>query len=347
MGNAVHGVTFYRTMTHPTAPAADLTAREDQRFFARDTRAPFWRRSRFIAILILVLIAHAALLAYFLYRDAGATMQTAQIEETPVEVVVEPPPPPEAPKPPPPPQEKKPPPPPKPKEEIEKPAFSAPRAPNESKVETNKLDQKTEAPKAATPPQDGQQAPPQQASKPQEESKPESKEDAAAKPEETKPDAEALDKAKPKVAPKPATKQAKPAPKTKKTLDALASLSGESALPNFTFAKPTPKAPVYGGTEDVRYLAIVQGLIMNKVKQLPRLNHYQEGGQVAVVFHIDDSGRVLTMGLGQTSGNPEIDRMAMNAVSQAAPFPAPPRGIPHSLIWGSSVDGQLPIRGVR
>ncbi len=332
-------------MTHEKATEPALVAREDQRFFARERRGAFWSRSRFLVVLALVLLAHAGLLVYLLHRDAETPVETAKIDETPVEIVVEKPP--EPPKPPPAPPKPKQPDPPKPKEEIEKPAFSAPRAPNQEKVETNRTDQKTQAPKAATPPQDGQPKPPQQASQPKEESKPEAKEDAAAKPEEDKPDAEALDKAKPKVAAKPATKQAKPAPKTKKTFDALASLSGSSSLPDMTFAKPTPKAPVYGGTEDVRYLAIIQGLIMNKVRTLPRLNHYQEGGQVAVVFHIDDSGRVLAMGLGQTSGSPEIDRMALNAVSQAAPFPPPPRGIPHSLIWGSSVDGQLPIRGTR
>ena len=330
-------------MIQPNAAATTLTAREDQRFFALEKRARFWSRSRFIAILILVLVVHAALLAYLLYRDSTATMQTAQIEETPVEIVVEPPP--EPPQPPPPQQKK--PPPPKPKEEIEKPAFSAPRAPNEEKAETNKTDQKTQSPKAATPPQEGQKAPPQQASQPKGELKPESKDDAAAKPEEDKPDAEALDKAKPKVAPKPATKQAKPSPKAKKTRDAIASLSGESTLPDFTFAKPTPKAPVYGGTEDVRYLAIVQGMIMNKVKQLPRLNRYQEGGQVAVYFHIDEGGRVIAQEILKKSGSPEIDRLAMDAVRQAAPFPPPPAAVPHGLVWGSSVDGRLPLRGMR
>ena len=332
-------------MTHETLPNPTLVASEDQRFLARPKRGAFWSRSRFGVILLVVLAAHGALLVYLLRRDRDASFETAKLDETPVEIVVEPPPPLQPP-PPPPPKQKQPDPP-NPKEEIEKPAFSAPRAPNEEKVETNRTDQKTQAPKAPTPPQEGQPKPPQQASRPQEEAKSDAKEDAAAKPEEDKPDAEALDKAKPKVAPKQAAKPAKPAPKTKKTFDALASLSGSSSLPDFTFAKPTAKAPVYGGTEDVRYLAIIQGLIMNKVRTLPRLNRYQEGGQVAVVFHINDDGRVLSMGLGQTSGNPEIDRMALNAVSQAAPFPPPPRGIPHSLIWGSSVDGQLPIRGSR
>ena len=42
-----------------------------------------------------------AIIAAFLYRDAHEVMRTAQIEETPVEVVVEPPPEPEKPKAPP------------------------------------------------------------------------------------------------------------------------------------------------------------------------------------------------------------------------------------------------------
>ena len=327
-------------MSDQATTTAPLVARETERLIARDGRGRFWSRSRFAVLVVLVLLAHGAALVFLLHRDATTPVETAKNEETPVEIVVEKPP--EPPKPPP--QPKKPPPPPQPqKQEIEKPAFSAPRAPNEEKTETNRTDQKTQAPKAPTPPQEGQRAPAQQASLPKEESKPEAKEDAGAKPEETKPDAEALDKAKPKVAPKPSSKQAKPSPKTKKVQDALASLSGASDLPEMTFAKPTPKAPVYGGTEDVRYLAILEGMILNKVRLLPRLNHYQEASTVAVSFHIDDGGRVLSMGIASTSGYPDIDRMALQAVTSAAPFPPPPRGVPHSLIWGSNVAGQLPL----
>lgn len=334
-----------QSFVEPQLADPSLTIRADDRLFAWDGRV--LRRNRlFYPILVLVLLIHAAALIYFFYRDNTATMETAQLDETPVEVVIEPPQ--EQPKPPPPPPQKQPEPPkPKPEEQIEKPAFSAPRAPNKETVDTKSTDLKTQAPKAPAPPQQGVKAPPRQASKPQDENKDTAKEDAAAKPDEDKPDAEALDKAKPKVAPKAAAKPVTKAPLTKKTQDALASLSGELDLPNMTFAKPTPKAPVYGGTEDVRYLAIVQGMIMQKVKTLPRLDHYQDGGEVAVYFHLDDSGRVISMEILKKSGIPGIDAMAMDAVRQASPFPAPPRGVPHGLVWGTSVDGQLPMRAMR
>ncbi|WP_158807148.1 TonB family protein [Beijerinckia sp. L45] len=334
-------------MTQPTAAATALTAREDQRFFAREKRAPFWSRSRFIAILVLVLLIHAALLVYFLYRDTKATQEVVQAEETPIEIVVEPPPPPAAPqdKPKPLPEPTKAPPPPEPpkvpppevKEDLS-PAKDAPRAVEDKKtVDTRQAQPKSEpkGPKQPTPPAEPAQPSP-------------AKEATTAKPAEDKPDAEALDKATPEVKKTPPAKESKAKSKTKTAKpDAAQTLAGLSGLKSFSIEAPAPRVPVAGGTEDVRFLSIVQGMIMKKVRALPRLNRYQEGGQVTVLFHIDDSGRILTMGLGQTSGNPEIDRMAMNAVSQAGPFPAPPRGVPHSLIWGDSVDGQLPIRGMR
>jgi protein TonB len=85
-----------------TEDSEALIAREEERLLAPETRARFWSRSRFVAILAAVLLAHAALLLYLLYRDRKATMETAQLDETPIEVVVQPPPP-EPPKPPPPP----------------------------------------------------------------------------------------------------------------------------------------------------------------------------------------------------------------------------------------------------
>ncbi|MGD0634463.1 MAG: TonB family protein [Beijerinckiaceae bacterium] len=330
------------------APPLDdpiLIARADDRLFAWDPRA-LRNHKLFVPILLLVLLVHVAALVYFLYRDSKATMQTSQLEETPIEVVVEPPP--DQLKPPPPKPPEKKPEPPKPKEEIEKPAYSAPRAPNEQTVDTKQTQQKTEAPKAATPPRDGRPEPAKEASTPKDQASPDKPQEATAKPEEDKPDAEALDKA---TQPKKKTdaKDSKTPPKPKKpaTTDAVRQLAGLSNLQNFSFAAPTPKAPVYGGTEDVRYLAIVQGLIMQKVKNLPRLDRYQEGGEVAVYFHIDDTGRIISMEIMKKSGIPAIDAMAMDAVRQAAPFPPPPRAVPHGLIWGTSVEGQLPMRVMR
>ena len=210
-------------------------------------------------------------------------------------------------------------------------------------MQTEKTQPKTSVPKAATPPSEGQPQPKAAAAPPKEAAPDESKEDAAKAPDETKPDAEALDKAKPKTAPKTTTKQAKETPKTKrKPTDALAALSGSSSLPELSFAKPTPKTPIYGGTEDVRYLAIVEAALESKVTQLPRTEHWRSGGHVVIFFHLDETGRVISRDFYQKSGYPDIDKIAMQALIAAQPFPPPPRGVEHGLVWGSQFDGQLP-----
>ena len=123
-----------------------LRARPEERF------SP-WRRNAFasrtwqLVTASIIMAIYAAGLIYLLRWDANQPQQQiAKQEETPVEIVVEKPP---EPKPP----EKKPDPPrQETKQEIEKPATSAPRAPNEEKVDTEKQDKATHAPKAPTPP---------------------------------------------------------------------------------------------------------------------------------------------------------------------------------------------------
>lgn len=318
---------------------AALVADVEERFAQRE-RAPLWTRARFLALLLLVLLIHAAILLALLIRDADTHNRVASIEETPIEIVVEKPP---EPPPLPPPPPKPPEPQPKPKEEIEKPALSAPRAPNEEKVETEKTQPKTVIPKAPQPPSEGEKQPKAAAAPPKEAAPDEAKEDAAKAPDDTRPDAEPLDKAKPKTARKTTTKQAKAAPKRKqKTTDMLASLGGSSPLDTMSLAKPTAKSPVYGGTEDVRYLAIVEGLLVHKVSQLPRTAHWQDGGHVVIFFQLDPSGRVISKDFYVKSGYPEIDQLAMRALLAAQPFPPPPRGLDRGLVWGSQFDGQLP-----
>lgn len=320
---------------------ATLAAHPEERFLD-PLRRGLAGRARFLALVALVLFIHAAIIAALLWRDSKDKTEVAQMAETPVEVIVEKPP--EPPKPPPPPEKKPPPPPPpKPKEELEKPALSAPRAPNEEKLETERTQPKTSAPKAPTPPSEGQPQPQPAVAPPKEAAPDQSKEDAAKAPDETKPDAEALDKAKPKPSKQTKTKEAKAAPKRKqKPTNALAALAGSSQLAELSFAKPTPKTPIYGGTEDVRYLAIVEAMLEAKVTQLPRTAHWRDGGHVVIFFHLDVSGRVISRDFYERSGYPDIDRIAMQALNAAAPFPPPPAGLERGLVWGSKFDGQLP-----
>ena len=316
-------------------------AHEDERFVdSIPRRVGLLGRGRFLALLALALLIHAAIIAAFLWRDAHEPLQVASAEETPVEVIVEPPPKPEPlPKPP----QKKPPEPPKPKEDL-RPALSAPRAPNEDKLQTEKTQPKTSVPKAPQPPSEGQPQPKPQVAQPKQAAPAQAKEDAAAKEEDkSKPDAEALDKAKQKVAKEAKTKAAKAAPKRKeKVADLMASLAGSATLPELSFAKPTPKSKVYRGTEDVRWMSTVEGMIESKVTQLPRTPHWQAGGQVLICFHVDESGRITVKDLCRKSGYPDVDALAMRALTAAGPFPPPPPGVEHGLVWSSVWDGQLP-----
>ena len=319
---------------------ARLAAHEDERFLdpIRGVRAA---RARFIALVALIVLLYAAVIAALLWRDAHTPVETAQIQETPVEVVVEPP---EAPKPPPPEAKKEPPPPPKPKEDLS-PARSAPRAPNEDQTKTETKAAKTAAPNKLPTPTEGQPQSTPATAPPKEAAPDETKKEDAAKEEDlSKPDAEALDKAKPKATKKEAkSKEAKAAPKAKRAPNALAALAGAPSLDaTMSFAKPTPKTKIYGGTEDVRWMSEVEAMLEAKVQKLPHTAHYQTGGNVAICFHVDITGRVIEKDFCKKSGYPDIDQMAMRALLSAAPFPPPPPGLERGLVWGTTFDGQVP-----
>lgn len=316
---------------------ANFAATDEARFAVPTPRRRINRR--FVSILALVLLIHAALIVAFLWRDRAANRDVAQqLEETPVEVVVEQPPEPAKPQPPP---EQKPPEPPRPKEDLS-PAMSAPRAPSEDKIKTETKEAKTEAPtKLETPTQGAPQAAAPAA--PAKEATPQVDKEDAAKEEEKK-EAEALDKAKRKAEKKAKTREAKAHSSQKVNPNLLAALGG---APNFgatmTFARPTPKTKIFGGTEDVRWMSEVEAMLEAKVQQLPKTAHYQAGGKVAICFHVSPDGRVILQEYCQKSGYPDVDALAMRALHAAAPFPPPPPGLERGLIWVSTFDGQTPV----
>ena len=53
----------------------------------------------------------------------------------------------------------------------------------------------------------------------------------------------------------------------------------------------------------------------------------REQGMVHVNFTIDDAGNVLGVSLARSSGFPELDQAAVQAVQRASPVPAPPPGV--------------------
>lgn len=50
------------------------------------------------------------------------------------------------------------------------------------------------------------------------------------------------------------------------------------------------------------------------------------GGTASVAFALDGDGRVLSVRLVRSSGNPSLDRESQELVRRASPFPAPPQG---------------------
>jgi protein TonB len=290
----------------------------------------------FTVALVGALAAHIGLIAVLLLHEPDQKPPSQQ--EVVVELVTPP-------KPPAPAVAKPPPPQPAPRQQVEKPATSAPRAANDSKVEAQARDKETRAPKAPVPPAAGQpqqQAPneskpaptePDRADTQSAETAPDESEkkerDEPAKPDILQKDAEALAKAKPR--PEKPKKLAKATPKARphRTATALQRLAGASALPDYTFARPAKKAPVSGGDEDARYLAIVYGMIMRHRTPIVAPGG---GGTVTIVFEVDDDGNVIGLSLRSSSGFPELDAEAARAIQRASPLPPPPPGAPHSLV---------------
>ena len=301
-------------------------------------------RPRFLIFLLLCLLAHLCVLAFLLLEDWRSAREAPRIvEETPVEVITEPPAPkqeePPAPEPEKPPeqqkQQQKPPPPPPPVEE-EKPAFDAPEAESKTKSDVNAPEEKdVKTPKNA----EEKDAP--KDDKPQGMKDAEDEDGKAKAPEETKEtpledksDAEIIEQAAPEKKP-----QEKPDPNEKGSVkkgeansiaDQLAALA---PIPDYKLAAPRKFSPVGGGHAKTTYLTILYGLIMPHMRIPPRVRGSGAIGRGAVVFYIDEMGNLTHQAVHQPSGAPDLDAAALAAVRRAAPFPAPPRGLPHSMIF--------------
>jgi len=329
-------------MSFGTLPFVDRTLRLLQPEAA--SRAPRWQ---FAALVVAVLLIHVSFLIALLYRAGDAPVPPPN-EEIPVEVVAEmpaPPPPPPAPEP------KKPEP--KQKQEQEKPkyepalkpAFDAPRAPNEEKVEREAPEKETHAPQQQAQP--APQPPAENAAQPDTPKiadlpAPEKQElmDQPA-PDEDKPDAEALNKAElqqkadKKKSNSEAAKTKKPLPTNERAAMAK-QLAALAPTPDFTLGSMSKPAPVTGGTENTTYLSVLFGIIM---KHLQNQNAVRSSpGSSVIYFALDDNGNLTHQALYKTSGFPDIDQETLDAVRRSAPFPPPPRDIPHRFFFSRDVE---------
>jgi TonB family protein len=304
-------------------------------------------RPRFLAFVLLGLLLHLSLLAFLLWEDKRNALVSPPAEEIPVEVITEPPPEPpreekkEEPKPPEPPppeqKEQKKPPPPPPPTETEKPAFDAPKAESKSKSEVNAPE---EADQAKTKRKDEEKFAPKD-EKPQGLKDAQDDADGEKPPEATeqkevedKPDAEIIERAEkiPTPTDKPETKDTKPPKKgdANSIADQVAALA---PLPDFKLAAPPKPSPVAGGQAKTTYLTILYGLIMPHMRIPPRVREMQMSSKGVVAFYIDEMGNLTHQAIYKSSGLPDLDAAALAAVRVAAPFPPPPRGLPHSMLF--------------
>ena len=310
---------------------ADFTAESIERLDAPEPPTPAERRFHVLALILAVSLHLLIPISLFLYYWFWPHPVPTVVQEIPVEVVQEEPPPPPKPKPPP---EEKPKPPPQP--QVEKPAYDAPAAPTEEKVNRESPDKKTEAektPEAPPPPNPGA-SPKADAPAPAPHPAEEQKGEAAPPAHDLKPEPEgelpADQNPKPQDNPAQAAAPAAP-PAPPKKAPVGEPLPTIEDLPQYKFARAIEKSPIAGGNAESRYLTIIYGMIKAHMREGPGLRLDLANRHGIVDFYVDEGGNLVGRRLVASSGSPNLDIAVMAAIAEAAPYPAPPNWTPVSL----------------
>ena len=229
----------------------------------------------------------------------------------------------------------------------EKPAYDAPAAPTEEKVNRESPDKKTEAkatPEAPPPPNPGA-SPKADAPAPAPHPAEEQKGEAAPPAHDLKPEPEgelpADQNPKPEDNPtQAAAPAAPPAPPQKAPVgEPLPTIED---LPQYKFARSVEKSPVAGGNSKSRYLTIIYGMIKEHLHESPALRLDLANRHGMVDFYLDEGGNLVGRKLVASSGSSDLDMAVMNAITAAAPYPAPPNWSPVSLNYNF---GRAPTAG--
>lgn len=310
-------------------------------------------RRPFALILAACLAAHALILAILFFEDFSIAREPTLAEEIPVEIVAELPPERKAdpiakPLPPPPdlvtpPKVKEKPPPENTQLDDVEVAHDAPVSGNAVQTHKGEPDKETAAPRVAPPPKLAAPRPAQEKPEQEKAATPSNEKVANLSPPsepqklaDVTPDAEALDKAQPEPTAKPQKKQAprnnkSPTAEGKK-ITVAQQLAALSPAPNYSLGAAARAAPLSGGTEKASYESLLMGLITRQLR-LPselRARHLIAVGQIGLF--VDELGNLTHQALYHASGQPALDTAWMAAVRKAAPFPSPPRGLPHGFI---------------
>ena len=319
-----------RALTVTLLSEADFTAEPVERLDGPETPTPAERRGLAVALIAAAVLHLAIPLALFAYYALWPPAIPTEVQEIPVEVVVEQPPLPPKPKP----AEDKPKQPLKPFEE--KPAFDAPALETKEKVNRESPDKTTEAPAAQSPPPPTPGAPPKSETQ---------------APAPTPADEQKVQSATPAQDLTPAPEGELPANLIPQPKDGAAEAAAPAArapppkapvgeplptiedLPQYKFAREVEHSPIAGGNAESRYLTIVYGMIKAHLHEGPELHVDSANKRGVVDFYVDEGGNLVGHKLVSSSGSPNLDMAVMNAIAAASPYPAPPNWRPLYLTY--------------
>jgi protein TonB len=314
-----------RALTATLLSEADFTAEPVERLDAPETPTPAERRGLALALLAAAALHLVIPLSFFLYYWLWPPRIPTTVQEIPVEVVVEQPPP--KPKPP----EQKPQPPPEP--EVEKPAYDAPAAPTEEKVNREALEKTTEAkaaPEAPPPPNPGA-TPKADAPAPHPADQQTAETAPPAHDLTPSPEGEMPSDTNPKEEDNPAHAAAPAAPPAPAKAPVGAPLPTIEDLPQYQFARSVANSPIAGGNAESRYYTIIFGKIKPHLPSRALLELATKQGTVD--FYLDEGGNLVGRKLAASSGSANLDIAVMAAIAAAAPYPPPPNWSPIGLSY--------------
>jgi periplasmic protein TonB len=312
-------------MISMASPGIRFSANPADRLLQPQSAAP--EQNRYLAPLGACLIC-AILLAPIILDDLLRPSYTPEPQEIPVEILIEPP-------------EQKPPdtPPAKPEPQPmaqpldEKPAFDAPRAANNEKLEIEAPDKAAKAPPAPTP-----EKPP--SPNPDETKAPGPTHEAAAQAQQSTA-ASASEKSADEATPTGELNREKPSqleqhaeaetqPNSPAAAGALQFPTFDS-VPDIDFGALAKPAPIAGGKAKATYLSTIYGMIMARVHFPEGLHSGSSKLEGTIVFSVDSMGVLFQRTILHPSGSHALDAAAYEAIGKASPFPRPPNGAPIAL----------------
>lgn len=282
------------------------------------------------------LLIHAGVLSFLILDHVLEPAIAPVAREILVEIVIEPPPP----KPDEPAAKPEPTPPPRPVDL--QPAYDAPRAANDEKIERQAPDEATKAAGAPTTAKAPSLNPaPAEAAGPPRQTELHAAENSAA------PDRDQADDEDKKMVEAnreaPVAQEARADPNAQP--EKLPTFVGEpfpawstgarfansDYLPDIELGSAAGPSPVSGGKARSTYLSILYGMIMSHVDSLATSRASSSPREGAIVFTVDAMGKLTQRSIARGSGSPDLDAAALAAVGEAAPFPPPPQGAPMRL----------------